>query len=57
MKMPRETAFTAVQLSSESGNDASGSRDVGQLCPDEECFKRHSYVRSMETFFGTVLQE
>lgn len=51
--MPRWPAFSAVQLSSEFGNDASGSRDVGQLCPDEERFKRHTYVSSVETFFGT----
>jgi len=40
--MSRSPAFAALQLSSEFGKDASGSKDVGQLCPDEERFKRHS---------------
>jgi hypothetical protein len=55
--MSRWPAFTAMHLSSEFGKDASGSRDFGQLCPDDERFKRPSYVSSVETFFGTVLQE
>jgi len=42
--MPRWSAFTTVQLSSEFGNDASGSRDVGQLCPDEKHFKSHTWL-------------
>jgi len=40
--MLRWPAFTAVQLSSEFGNDVLGSRDVGHLYPDEQRFKRHS---------------
>jgi hypothetical protein len=57
VKISRWPAFTAVQLSSEFGNDASVSRDFGQLCPDEQLFKRRVYVSSVETLFSTVLQE
>jgi len=55
--MPRWPAFTAVQLSSEFGKDASGSRDVGQLCPIKSVSRDIVNVSSVDTFFGTVLQE